>query len=159
MNWEQIIAKIEESENINQLPLIKDLIDENQNYDTEEICENWDCKGIKIKDDTVVQLEKYSGNCFNDKNGHEHWYFYHIKTIEIYICAECGQWQKDYDIDWFLPYDWNELGIQSYIKKGEDIKTSCKISDKAICECDTCIHFDECECDFEGEECYEWEGN
>ena len=66
MNW---IKRIEESENINQLPLFDEL---NKIADEEEVDLDWEGQIITIKDDTKIQLDLYT--CFADRKNHCFWY-------------------------------------------------------------------------------------
>lgn len=125
ITFDLVKEKIQESDNINALPLIRDFNSEDI-YDI--ICDEW-IGTITIADGTEIELIHDSTiDCFNDK---EDWYFYYIKDIDTYICAECGLWQKDYEnikneIGYYdglvttklLPYDWNEQGIRTYFKRG-----------------------------------------
>ena len=76
-------------------------------------------------------LEKLSSavHGFKFAKNKNHYYFYWIIDTEIYICAECGLWQKSYSelkekigyeedmSELLLPFNWNENGVKAYLKK------------------------------------------
>lgn len=170
----ELKEKIEKFKNINNLPLLKDF-DKEYYFD-----EDWE--GIvTIADGTKIELVYDSSlSCFNDK---EHWFYYYIKEVDIYICAECGLWEKDYkDIKdkigyeefygiKLLPSDWNRNGVQTYIRKGKEMQKKreeryeyrdrpIELEKNFYRDCDNCKHMIHNECMFDNkecEDCEEWE--
>ena len=122
MKW---LEKIANSENINQLPYYRELI-KLEESDGIDLHDEWQDKTITIKDGTKVKLVGAEIQCFNEKKFEGHFNFYYIEDDDLYICAECGQWQKSFDDieeigydDIFnkgLPYNWNEEKIKEYLK-------------------------------------------
>lgn len=120
MKW---LEKIQQSENINQLPTFAELqeIAEDEGVDLQEEWSNG--ADIVIADGTNVQLE-YGCNCFDNA---DEWYFYVAE--DIYICAECGLMQIDhYDIKQqvgyedignpkLLPLNWDRYRVKEFLKK------------------------------------------
>lgn len=89
-NW---IKEIEKSKNIDELPLIKKLL-KIANAENTKLVEVWRNQRIVIKDGMMIELEAPSYNCLNNKNTDI--LFYHVINTEVYICAECGLWQRSY---------------------------------------------------------------
>lgn len=127
MNW---IEKIEESENINQLPLYSELQKIADEEGVELSHDVWDGEIIEIKDGTTIELENLQHSCFADRRNE--YTFYHIVDTDIYVCADCGLKQRAYEnfkkeVEFFedelyedillLPLDWNERGIKAYLQK------------------------------------------
>lgn len=173
-----IIQKIEESENINQLPLYNDffkLVNEDS-LTLDEALEDTDIFNenfiMKIKDGTKVIFERCANSCFSNKN---HWYLYNIIDEDIYICMECGLWQKpyndlkeevgysDFGDEVLLPFDWDEKGIKSYLRRKanrqEEHEVRKEREELFYSDCCCCIHMkhDECEYGNDEEECGDFE--
>lgn len=184
----KILEIISNAENINRLPLLEDLRselnDKDFNEDYSYFCECFDeefdeiaWKEIKIKDGTKITLEKCVSdtNCFDDN---DHWYFYHVKENDTYICMDCGLRQKDYGymVDEFccsvlLPAYWNKKGVEIYLKRRAEreekkSRERCLRYEERLrlyADCSNCIHMKNAECeygndDLEYEGCEYWEG-
>ncbi len=164
MNW---IKVLEGSENINKLPLYSEL-EKIANSEDVNLYEEWNGKRT-IADGTVIELETLEHKCFADSRNE--WTFYHVANSDIYICAECGLWQKSYsdlknEIEYIedseellLPYDWNINGVKAYLNK-RMVKQKERESNYIIYErektgygeCWNCIHMKKSECEYNNDE-------
>ena len=156
MKW---LEKIQQAENINQLPRFAELQEIAENEDDMDLFEEWS-NGMKvvIADGTTVQLEHGCG-CFDSRDDLA---FYVAE--DIYICADCGLMQSFYedirkevgcsiyDDPKLLPLSWNIDGVRSYLKKGIEMQKErearrvnyFEYEDKA--ECYTCRNMINGEC-------------
>lgn len=167
MKW---LEKIKKSENINQLPTYKELLDISEAEEV-DLYEEWSSGvNVVIADGTNVRLET-GDRCFNSK---DEWYFYVVE--DIYICAECGLMQSSYDEikeevgyedDMFiklLPLNWDINEVRSYLKKGierqKEFERNREYYSKLrnntfdfLQNCSTCAHMRHDECVFGNYDC------
>ncbi|MGL5480227.1 MAG: hypothetical protein ACRDCB_14395 [Clostridium sp.] len=171
----EIVGDLINSESINDLPYVNSY----ESDDSGEILNDIfsECCEFTTKDGTRVICEKYSCECFNDKE--QHWDFYNIDN-EFYICAECGMKMKYYSDIWnevieqfnleeylykeiALPKDWNKNGIRKYYenyfkrqKSYEDRSEQRRIAMEREhfldYGCSDCIHMKQCECEYGNDE-------
>ena len=126
MKW---LEKIQQAENINQLPRFAELQEIAENEDDMDLFEEWsNGMNVVIADGTTVQLEHGCG-CFGSRDDLA---FYVAE--DIYICADCGLMQSFYedirkevgcdslDDPKLLPLSWNIDGVRSYLKKGIEMQ-------------------------------------
>lgn len=129
IKFNDIIKFIEESDDINSLPVIDTIFKRigGNKRDYDYLFEYWNDTEIVIKDGTKVKL--ILEECLNTEYNNEHFNFYYIKVLDIYICAECllrlkyhSDIYEEFKVDekyvqpFLLPVDWTYREVRKYIR-------------------------------------------